>query len=376
MHPAAAILLAVLSALSLIGLLGAALIFCAYHEDKRLSGPSQTEKRRERGTKLFAALLFVALPCLGSEARRSFDQQSSWREQKENHDQSKIQSDLHHSARGIQRSENGNPQRQAESSHGRQRREQGVLGGEPERPNRNWLRESGSGQQVRTGRGILRGLHASDRAVASELTIFGGSGGASNRCDRVSGYANAPTEPTRIGSREKAANSESANFDQRNASNQRGDNASIANASAHTRNEALTGNLTRTYSRAGHLPLVDRIQPLEESTGDSEAIGDKGKARGAWQMTEVAWCEVSAVLAKQNLPTWDWETGAHIPEVARDYAMTYLAILRTDLRRAMKREPSEKELWAAWNMGVDAFRRCGFKLKNCPPSTRRKAERL
>mgnify|MGYP002398419353 CR=1 FL=1 len=55
---------------------------------------------------------------------------------------------------------------------------------------------------------------------------------------------------------------------------------------------------------------LDRTRQLE-SGGDDNAIGDKGKSRGAYQIGKVAW------EAFRGEGDGEWKVGAHNPEAAR-----------------------------------------------------------
>jgi hypothetical protein len=80
---------------------------------------------------------------------------------------SKIQGQFNHPARRVERQTDGTPHGEAESSFGHFWREQILLGGEPIRINRNWMREPRCGGKVRPRQGILRGLHARRNACGS-----------------------------------------------------------------------------------------------------------------------------------------------------------------------------------------------------------------
>lgn len=94
---------------------------------------------------------------------------------------------------------------------------------------------------------------------------------------------------------------------------------------------------------------------------DSTIIGDNGKARGSWQMTEAAWMDVNALRRRQQLPEYPWEV-AHDDGMAREYALQYCGILNRQLRAALRRHPSEPEILSAWQLGYAGFKKRGFSV--------------
>jgi len=112
-----------------------------------------------------------------------------------------------------------------------------------------------------------------------------------------------------------------------------------------------------------------------ESRNNDLAVGDKGRALGRYQMTEAAWCDVSALRKRQGLPIYEWQA-AHDPGIAREYACQYLGILSRQLRAALRRPPTDAELYCSYNLGFTGFQKRSFSLTTCPPATRRAAERM
>lgn len=126
---------------------------------------------------------------------------------------------------------------------------------------------------------------------------------------------------------------------------------------------------------AQKLTLLDRIARIESNNNPS-AIGDNGKSRGMFQMTEAAWIDVSAIRKAKGLPVYPWATGAHDARISRQYAADYLSILRNRLTRALNRAPSNAELYAAYSHGMTGFRRAGFSLNKTAKHIQRKAKTL
>lgn len=119
----------------------------------------------------------------------------------------------------------------------------------------------------------------------------------------------------------------------------------------------------------GGVNLIDRIAQIE-SGGDATAIGDDGRALGAWQLTEAAWADVNSLRRAQQLPEWPWDA-AHDLGVAREYALQFIGLLEHKLTASLSRRPTEAELYAAYAHGFAGFKRRGFSLKKCAPHVRR-----
>lgn len=121
--------------------------------------------------------------------------------------------------------------------------------------------------------------------------------------------------------------------------------------------------------------FIDRLSWIESRSEDS-AIGDGGKSRGRFQISEAAWADVNSLRRAQQLPEFDWLPFAHDEGTAREYALQFLGTLNRRLFTALGRSPTEFELIAAYQLGFDGFRRRGFNLARVPASTRVAIERL
>lgn len=112
-----------------------------------------------------------------------------------------------------------------------------------------------------------------------------------------------------------------------------------------------------------------------ETGADHDAVGDGGRSRGAWQMSEAAWMDVTRRRTKYGLAVYPWSAAhRHNPSVI--YATDHLITLNDRLSSALKREPTPQELYAAWNLGYTGFKRRKFLLSRCPAATRNAAERV
>ena len=115
--------------------------------------------------------------------------------------------------------------------------------------------------------------------------------------------------------------------------------------------------------------LVNAVGQVESGMVH-RAIGDGGASRGAWQITRAAWQDVSRLRKLSGESIWpSWKRGAHREGVARDYASSFLALLNSHLSSKLGRPPTVQELYAAYNLGLDGFRRRSYLLERCPEMT-------
>lgn len=115
---------------------------------------------------------------------------------------------------------------------------------------------------------------------------------------------------------------------------------------------------------------------MVESNNNHRAVGDQGKANGAFQMWKPAWSDCSKWLKKNGFKTTSYKEGVNDPNVSHQYCKIYLSLLHSQLRRKMGRDPSAGELYAAYNLGVRGFERRGFQLDKTPEITQRAIVKL
>lgn len=96
--------------------------------------------------------------------------------------------------------------------------------------------------------------------------------------------------------------------------------------------------------------FLDHLAMLE-SSGDDHAIGDKGKARGRYQLTQAAWDDVNRRRAARGEGPWDWKTYAHNTAISRLFARDHCEWLATMIA---KQQGQVSERWVYW-----AYR-CGY----------------
>ena len=115
---------------------------------------------------------------------------------------------------------------------------------------------------------------------------------------------------------------------------------------------------------------------MVESNNNHRAVGDQGKANGAFQMWKPAWQDCSKWLKRNGFKTTPYEKGVNDPTISHQYCKVYLSILNSQLRRSIGREPSAAELYAAYNLGFTGFKRRGFDISKTPSITQRAAVKL
>ena len=117
-------------------------------------------------------------------------------------------------------------------------------------------------------------------------------------------------------------------------------------------------------STAAFEVLVDRIAVVE-SGGNHRAVGDHGRARGAWQLWSVAWIDANRQLKKEGLPTYPYGDYQN-PRASRQVAIAYLRLCRERLLAAGVSDPSPEQYYLCFSMGFSAFKEARFDPDNCP----------
>lgn len=108
---------------------------------------------------------------------------------------------------------------------------------------------------------------------------------------------------------------------------------------------------------------------LIESSNDSTATGDGGKARGMFQFHRDAWEDARRI----NPELVEYISGANDPKRSRLAATAYLTWLRQRFSANGIQSPTASQLYAAYNCGFDGFKKkYKFDVK-CTPRTTRKA---
>ena len=107
------------------------------------------------------------------------------------------------------------------------------------------------------------------------------------------------------------------------------------------------------YSNVDFYALATAVA-IAESGNKPDAVGDAGKARGAYQMWRIAWDQASKVRKAGGLKTYPWAY-AHDAYVSRIYAIDYLRWCYGYLEAKTGRKPKYWEVYAAYARGPSEF---------------------
>lgn len=123
-------------------------------------------------------------------------------------------------------------------------------------------------------------------------------------------------------------------------------------------------------------PVLKAVEQVESSgRGASTPSGDRGKAVGPFQFWAVAWADCSDVRRKAGLAVWPYSSASD-PARARDYARTWLTVLKLRLAAEIGRQPFPGEIWLAWNLGWKGYSRYGFQWASVPAAKFAKARQV
>jgi hypothetical protein len=98
---------------------------------------------------------------------------------------------------------------------------------------------------------------------------------------------------------------------------------------------------------------------LVETADDYTAIGDNGKARGAYQMHRSAWIDGCTQLMREGMQVFSYDEWK-FQEVQDTVALALLRSLRGRLISKGIKDPTPEQLALCWNMGFTAASRIGF----------------
>jgi hypothetical protein len=130
--------------------------------------------------------------------------------------------------------------------------------------------------------------------------------------------------------------------------------------------------LMTTQSWAVTPQLIEDIIQIE-SSGQANAKGDGGLARGCAQFHYAAWLDVTSWRKANGLSTHTYAK-AYDPMIARAYLHSWLTLNGHRFEDHTGRKATGAELYAIHNLGFEGFRKAKFDLAKCPAITRRKAK--
>jgi len=114
---------------------------------------------------------------------------------------------------------------------------------------------------------------------------------------------------------------------------------------------------------SGMLAFMDAVA-LVESGNNPKALGDDGKAAGAWQMHQAAIIDSNEWLAKNGLPVQRREDFKNI-EVQRMLAYAYFHLCRERMLEA-GHKPDFGDVYLCFAMGFQGFKNHGFSKEAVP----------
>jgi hypothetical protein len=105
---------------------------------------------------------------------------------------------------------------------------------------------------------------------------------------------------------------------------------------------------------------------MVESGNDHNAVGDKGKAYGAWQLHEDAFKDGNYQLKKEGRMTYPY-TDLSNPRISYAVASAYLRLCVLRLTSAGIKDPTPEQIYLCFAMGFQAYKETGFNSLKCPP---------
>jgi len=124
-----------------------------------------------------------------------------------------------------------------------------------------------------------------------------------------------------------------------------------------------------------HLLILTNAIGAVESGMNYAAVGDGGKALGAWQVHVPAWITANHWREKHGLPKVprkDWR----VPENQRSIAVAYVTWCRERIVEDGIVSPSPEQIYLAYSMGYTAAKAAGHSLVNAPKAKAEAAERV
>jgi hypothetical protein len=121
--------------------------------------------------------------------------------------------------------------------------------------------------------------------------------------------------------------------------------------------------------------FLQAVRTVESSNGQNK-YGDHGDSLGDFQLSEAAWLDVNEWRKGRGLKTYHYDRSVFNDFINRVYAANYLTILHGELSRKLRRPPTHSELYAAYNMGLSTFAKCGYQVNRVNPATRAKCQQI
>lgn len=115
--------------------------------------------------------------------------------------------------------------------------------------------------------------------------------------------------------------------------------------------------------------LADAVA-IVESNNNPAAVGDGGRARGAYQMWEIAWTQASKARRLAGKKVYPYAY-AHDAFVSRQYAVSYLQWCGSTLEKRLGRPAAFWEIYACYARGLGGFEDIDYNYTKLPAHTKR-----
>lgn len=124
-----------------------------------------------------------------------------------------------------------------------------------------------------------------------------------------------------------------------------------------------------------HLVILTNAIGAVESGMDYAAVGDAGKALGAWQVHAAAWVTANQWRERNSLPKISRKAW-RVPDNQRGIAVAYITWCRERLIAEGISNPSPEQVYLAYSMGYSAAKAIGHSLVTAPKAKADAAERV
>ena len=120
----------------------------------------------------------------------------------------------------------------------------------------------------------------------------------------------------------------------------------------------LISNYAHAFDDVAVLAAIGQV----ETGMDYTAIGDNGKARGAYQLHRSAWIDGCTQLMREGKPAYSYDDWKY-PTVQDTVALALLRSIRGRLTSKGITDPTPEQLALCWNMGFTSASRINFDYK-------------
>jgi hypothetical protein len=118
---------------------------------------------------------------------------------------------------------------------------------------------------------------------------------------------------------------------------------------------AVISNYAHAIDDVAILSAIGQV----ETGGDYNAVGDRGLARGCFQLHRSAFIDGCTQLMREGKPAYSYDQWKD-PIVQDTVALALLRSLRGRLSSKGIKDPTAEQLALCWNMGFTAASRIGF----------------